>query len=202
MDHYGDLKWWPATSPYEVITGAILTQNTAWTNVELALANLGDRLTPEFIQGIEMEDLKQLIRPAGFYNQKARYLKAVTDWYANYNFSAERVKQVPLQTLRQELLAVKGVGPETADSILLYAFDFPTFVVDAYTKRFCRRFPLSVGKTYDRIKLSFEENLPVDATVYNQYHALIVFNGKDHCKARPLCDDCPLNPTCKKLLSQ
>ena len=196
LAHYGDLDWWPAAAPYEVIVGAVLTQNTAWGNVEKALANFGDRLSPELVQAVSNEELAEMIRPAGFFNQKAVYLKAVTDWYARYSFDVAAVQQEPLGKLRTELLDVKGIGRETADSVLLYAFELPTFVVDAYTVRLCERYPLDAGKGYEAVKAYFESGIPKDVKAYNNYHALIVINGKEHCRKKPLCDGCPLDGMC------
>ena len=202
--HYGDLRWWPAETPYEVIVGAVLTQNTAWRNVEKAIANFGGRdfLSPQFVRDVDPIRLAAIIHPAGFYNQKALYLKAVTAWFEQYGYDAEVVRQQPLDSLRRELLAVKGVGKETADSILLYAFGFATFVVDAYTMRLCGRHGIDAGKTYDAVKAFFEANLPQSAEVYNHYHAYIVMLGKDFCrKTRPLCAACPLAELCARHLT-
>jgi len=196
LAHYGDLNWWPAKTPYEVMVGAVLTQNTAWSNVEKAIANFGDNLTPEFVLNANITELAEIIRPAGFFNQKTIYLKSVTEWFMRYNFDVPTVQREPLEKLRPELLSVKGVGKETADSILLYAFNFPTFVVDAYTVRLCDRFPVDAGKGYDAVKMYYESNLPQSAEGYNNYHALILINGKDHCRKKPSCDDCPLYDAC------
>ena len=198
LAHWGDLNWWPADTPYEVMVGAVLTQNTAWGNVEKAIANFGGNLTPEMILEVSHAQLAEIIRPAGFFNQKALYLKAVTQWYAGYGFDLPAVQQEPLQKLRAELLSVKGVGQETADAILLYAFGFPTFVVDAYTTRLCERFPIRAGKDYQAIKAHFERAVPRDVKIYNNYHALIVMNGKNHCRKKALCDGCPLGGLCQK----
>jgi len=198
--HYGNLNWWPAKTPYEVIVGAVLTQNTAWGNVEKAIANFGDNLSPQTVLDMDIEALKDIIRPAGFFNQKAVYLKEVTQWYKKYDFDVPTVQNESLKKLRPELLLVKGIGKETADSILLYAFGFPTFVVDAYTIRLFERYPIETRKGYDDVKAHFEVNLPTCVETYNNYHALIVINGKDHCrKSKPLCSKCPLNETCKKI---
>ena len=199
LGHYGDLDWWSADTPYEVIVGAVLTQNTAWGNVEKAIANFGGNLAPEIVLSASHAELAEIIRPAGFFNQKATYLKAVTQWYAGYGFDVTAVQKEPLQKLRAELLAVKGVGRETADSILLYAFGFPTFVIDAYTVRLCERFPVSAGKGYEALKAHFESAVPKDAKIYNNYHALIVINGKNHCRKKAICTGCPLGDFCKKL---
>lgn len=199
LDYYGDLEWWPAKTPYEVMVGAILTQNTAWTNVEKAIANLGDKLSPEIIESMVLEELIQLIRPAGFYNAKATYLKAVTAWYETYDYDADLVQKEEMSKLRRELLATKGVGHETADSILLYAFGFPSFVVDAYTHRLCSRYPLDVGKSYMDVKRYFESNLPHQRELYHHFHALIVMHAKAHCKKKPICDGCPLEQKCRRL---
>jgi len=195
--HYGNLNWWPAETPYEVMVGAVLTQNTNWGNVEKALANWQGNLSPEGIIASSHEELINIIRPAGFFNQKARYLKELTEWYKRYDFDFLRVRKEPLETLRAQLLCVKGIGKETADSILLYAFEFPTFVVDAYTVRFCARFAIDAGKTYDDIKTFFEARIPQEVELYKNYHALIVINGKNHCKKRPQCNGCPLYGDCK-----
>jgi endonuclease III related protein len=190
--HYGDLKWWPADSPYEIMVGAILTQNTAWINVEKALANFEGKLAPELIETISIEELIKIIRPAGFFNQKAIYLKELTKWYKKYNYCVKKVQEQELLGLRKELLNTKGVGAETSDSILLYAFEFPTFVVDAYTKRLLSRMGISDMIKYDDIKALFEGNLPTDSMLFNHFHALIVINSKDYCRAKPKCTGCPL----------
>jgi len=198
--HHGNLKWWPAKTPYEVMVGAVLTQNTAWGNVLKAIANFEGKLSPSYVLDMDIEKLKDIIRPAGFFNQKAQYLKAVTSWFAKHNYDIPTLKRIPLDKLRPELLSVKGIGKETADCILLYALNLPTFVVDAYTVRLCERYPIDTKTNYDAIKKIFESSLPKSVEIYNNYHALIVINGKDHCrKSKPLCDSCPLNDTCEKL---
>ncbi len=197
--HYGDLDWWPADTPFEVVVGAVLTQNTAWTNVEKAIECFEGDLSAERILDLPMEELEEIIRPAGFYRQKAQYLKAVTEWFLGYDGDIDLIKSRPLADIRSELLQVRGVGNETADSILLYAFDFPTFVVDAYTMRLFGRFPLDAGKTYIEVKNFCERELPQDAEVYKHFHALIVQNGKDHCKKKMACAGCPLEGECGKL---
>ena len=201
LSHYGEPLWWPAETPYEVIVGAVLTQNTAWGNVGKAIANFGDNLTPEAVAEAETVQLIEIIRPTGFFNQKAAYLKAVTNWFSKYNYDVASVQREPLEKIRAELLSTRGVGPETADSILLYAFEFPTFVVDAYTMRFCERLPIDAGKGYASVKAYFEVNLPRSVKLYNCYHALIVINGKDHCRKRPVCDGCPLADICEKMIN-
>ena len=206
---YGELNWWPAKTPYEVIVGAILTQNTAWGNVEKAIANFGGNLTPETVMNVDSDELMELIRPSGFFNQKAAYLKAVTAWFAKYGFDTRRVRGEPFSKVRSELLSTKGVGRETADSILLYAFGFPTFVVDAYTMRLCARYPIDAGKSYDDVKSYFEKHLRSEnrqcltaihdeTELYNNCHALIVINGKEHCRKKPACAGCPLERQCVK----
>ncbi|MFT8705243.1 endonuclease III domain-containing protein [Bifidobacterium aquikefiricola] len=199
-ERYGDAHWWPAKTPYEVMVGAILTQNTAWTNVDKALDNLRpDRLQPEIIARMPMDELCDAIRPAGFFNQKSKYLKAMTAWFARYDYDVETVRRHPLKQCRAELLATKGIGQETADSILLYAFDEPTFVVDAYTNRLFDRIPIKAGKNNREIKAFCESQLPASAELYNSFHALIVTNAKEHCRKRPLCDTCPLFTQCSKV---
>lgn len=197
---YGNLNWWPAKTPYEVMVGAVLTQNTNWGNVEKAIVNFGDSLTPEAVSNMEIEELIDIIRPSGFFNQKSRYLKSVTEWFAKYNYDVPTVRHKPMDMVRAELLQVKGVGKETADAILLYAFGFPSFVVDAYTTRLCERYPINIQKDYDTIKGYFEAQLPQSVEVYNNYHAMIVINAKEHCRKKPLCDNCPLDELCEKRL--
>ncbi len=198
LAHYGELNWWPAGTPYEVIVGAVLTQNTAWRNVEMAIANFGEDLSPETVSGYEHEKLMQIIRPAGFFNGKACCLKAVTAWYARYGFDVPSVQKEPLDKLRAELLCIKGIGQETADSILLYAFGFPTFVVDAYTLRLCNRYPIETGRGYAAVKAFFEVNLPPDREIYKGLHAQIVVNAKEHCRKKASCGGCPLSAACEK----
>jgi endonuclease-3 related protein len=198
-DGYGDIGPWPAETVYEILVGSILTQNTAWTNVEKAIRNFASDLTPQRIQALPQEELEALIRPAGFFRQKASYLKNLTNWYASYNFDPEVVRREAMEKLRKELLELKGVGPETADAILLYAFEFPTFVVDTYTKRLFSRYPVEAGKSYKEIKTYVEDRLPRDTMVYNRFHALIVHNAKEHCKKKPVCEGCPLEEACENV---
>jgi endonuclease-3 related protein len=196
FSRYGNLHWWPAQTPYEVIVGAILTQNTAWGNVEKAIANFGGDLSPERVLTLPSGDLADIIHPAGFFYQKSGYLHEVTHWFERYGFSIEAVSHLPLERVRSELLSLKGVGRETADSILLYAFGFPSFVIDAYTMRLLSRLPIDVEKSYDVVKALFESNLPQETALYNNYHALIVINAKDHCRKKACCEDCPLADIC------
>ena len=174
----------------------MLTQNTAWSNVEKAIANFGESLSPAAVADADLAELTETIRPAGFFNQKVCYLKALTAWYTEYGYDVPTVQKEPLAKLSAELLVTKGVGQETADSILLYAFGFPTFVVDAYTVRLCGQYPIETGKGYAAVKAYFEGNLPQSADVYNGFHAQIVINAKEHCRKKPLCDGCPLSGAC------
>jgi endonuclease-3 related protein len=192
LARYGNLGWWPAKTPYEVMVGAILTQNTAWGNVEKAIANFAGDLSPERVMSLDMEALIEIIRPAGFFNQKALYLREVTAWFGKHGFDVSAVRKLPLEQVREELLAVRGVGNETADSILLYAFGFPSFVVDAYTMRLLSRLPIDAGRGYESVKTYFESRLPRDVKIYNNFHALIVVNAKEHCRKKPVCKGCPL----------
>jgi endonuclease-3 related protein len=194
--HYGDLNWWPGGSAYEIIVGAVLTQNCAWSNVEKAIANFGDKLSPKFVLAADIETLGEIIRPAGFFTRKAAYLKAVTEWFAKYDFSAEKIAEKSLPEIRLELLGVTGIGRETADSILLYAANIPTFVIDAYTKRLCSRLPITDETDYEKLKKYFEDNLPREVYLYNNFHAAIVNLCKDFCRKKPLCGGCPLSGGC------
>jgi len=174
LSEYGPQHWWPADSQYEVVVGALLTQNTNWRNVEKAIANLKDAgvLSPEAILKTRNPELEALIRPSGFYRQKAERLKLLTAKYAE-------ILGRDSPPTREELLEVKGVGKETADSILLYAFGLPYFVIDAYTRRFCAHHRLFEGKEYDDYRSFFESSLPRSVPLYREYHALIVEWGKD-----------------------
>jgi endonuclease III related protein len=194
---FGPQDWWPGDTPFEVIVGAILTQNTNWTNVEKAITNIknADLLSPDKLHRIDITKLAQLIRPAGYFNIKAKRLKNFLDWFfVNFSNFFENLQKVPTPDLRELLLSVKGIGPETADSILLYALNRPVFVVDAYTARICARHQLiSEDADYHQIQETFESNLPCDIQLFNEYHALLVHLGKDFCKPRPKCEECPLN---------
>ena len=194
--YFGDLHWWPGDSPFEIIVGAILTQNTAWRNVEIAIGCLKSKglLYPEGILETEDEVLADLIRSAGYYNIKTRRLKSFIRYLnEEYGGSLDGMFSEDLWTLREKLLAVKGIGEETADSILLYAGHKPIFVVDAYTRRILQRHDLiQDGDTYADIQRLFMNHLPRSVPIYNQYHALLVNAGKHFCSKSPRCDGCPL----------
>lgn len=200
-NRFGAQRWWPAETPFEVIIGAILTQNTAWTNVEKAITNLkaADLLAPAALCRLAPAELEQLIRPAGFFRQKAGRLRQVTTILVeHYGGDVERLCAGPLDEARHRLLALSGVGPETADSILLYAAHRPSFVVDAYTRRIFTRLGLLDGtEGYEVIRTRFMKELPPDVPLFNEYHALIVTLAKVHCRKRqPLCPSCPLVADC------
>jgi endonuclease-3 related protein len=199
LDHFGPQHWWPGETPFEVLVGAVLTQNTSWTNVSRAIHNLRDEnlLSLAALAGLPEETLAEKIRPAGYYNLKARRLKNLLACIAGDEASAGDLDRFFAQetlTLREKLLAVKGIGPETADAILLYAAHKPIFVVDAYTYRMLTRHGLISAETdYAEMQELFMDTLPADAALYNEYHALIVRLGKEYCKkSRPRCPQCPL----------
>ncbi len=196
---YGPRNWWPARTPFEMMVGAILTQNTTWKNVEKAINNFGNRLSPEFLENVAVEELAGIIRPSGYYNQKALKLKALTTWFAKYSYNIDKVREVNGETLRLELLGVKGVGRETADSILTYALHKPYFVLDAYTKRIFSRLGYEIPASYDELRLRIENNIPQELYLYNEFHALIVEHAKRHCSKAPSCGGCPLLNGCTKL---
>jgi len=193
---WGAQSWWPGDTRFEMMLGAILTQNTAWTNVEKAIANLrkNNALDLAVLEKVPVEQIAEWIRPAGYFNQKAGYIREMIDTlHHRFGGSLNKLFALDTPTLRNELLSWKGVGPETADSILLYAGKRPVFVVDAYTKRFLDRHGWCDQKaSYNGIARLFTDNLPEDAQRYNEYHALIVRLGKEHCKTRPQCKGCPL----------
>ena len=196
LAHYGPQKWWPADSPFEVMVGAILAQNTAWKNVEKAIRNLKtyELLDARKIHELDQDTLALAIKPAGYYNVKAARLKNFIAWFlSRFDADLERMRQVSPSRLREELLEVKGIGPETADAILLYALEIPTFVVDTYAHRVLTRHDLAIEEaTYEDLKESFEKNLPRDAKLYNDFHALIVSVGKEYCRPKARCEQCPL----------
>jgi len=200
MAYYGPQQWWPAEEPFEVIIGAILTQSAAWTNVEKAIANLKSAgvLSAQALRQLPLNELAALIRPSGYYNAKALKLKAFADWLAE-NFSGDLDRMFALETgiLRRELLAVHGIGEETADSILLYAGNKPVFVIDAYTRRITDRLGIAQDdSSYTHYQRLFMENLPPDVKMFNEYHALLVQLGKDACRKRPRCERCCLGEMC------
>jgi endonuclease-3 related protein len=203
LDAFGPQKWWPGDTQFEVMVGAILVQNTSWQNVERAIRNLrdADLLEPKALYELPEEELEELIRPAGYYRVKTGRLRSLLKFVVEiYDGSLEAMFRRPLAELRDELLRVHGVGQETADSILLYAGGMPTFVVDAYTYRiFSRHGWIDLESDYGRIQEYFHDNLPADAPMYNEYHALIVNLGKQFCKkSKALCDACPLRPMLPK----
>jgi len=198
---YGPRHWWPADSPFEMIVGAILTQRTAWTNGEKALANLkrAGALSPAAMRALSAGELAELIRPSGFYRGKARKLMAFLDMIDDrFEGDLERMLAAPGDELRPVFLATYGIGEETADAILLYAARQPFFVVDAYTRRtFSRLGVRPGGDAYSAWQRLFEESLPQDAALYGEYHALIVEHAKDACRVEPLCDRCVLAAVCE-----
>ena len=216
---YGPQHWWPGDTPFGVMVGAVLTQNTAWGNVEKAIANLkkNDALSAEAIVGCEHDRLAAWLKPSGYFNIKATRLQNFCRWYlAQGGFEA--LNQRPTDELRHGLLSVNGVGPETADDMLLYAFERPVFVIDAYTRRLfsrlglvlrpgyidgCRIRQYNLGGVlvdeklgYEALRSFFETALPADVALFNEYHALIVRHAKQACRKRPLCEACPLAVDC------
>lgn len=203
--HFGDLHWWPGETPFEVVVGAILTQNTSWNNVKIAIDNLKSRgiLDPEKLFEIEDSILAELIRPSGYYNVKTRRLKAFLRFlHREYEGNLERMFEDDLWILREKLLDVNGIGEETADSILLYAGNKPVFVVDLYTRRILQRHNIINGSPdYGEIQKLFMTNLPASVRLFNQYHALLVNTGKHFCRKAPRCEGCPLENMGSMLLA-
>ena len=193
---FGPQHWWPGKTPFEVAVGAILTQNTNWSNVEKAIANLKkDKvLNPSALHDMSHARLASLIRPAGYFNIKAGRLKNFISFLINeYHGSMSRMKKEDLRSIRKRLLAVNGIGPETADSIMLYALEKPVFVIDAYTKRVLSRHNILEHNTsYDAFQGLFHSKLREDISLFNEYHALFVRLAKEYCRTKPLCAGCPL----------
>jgi len=223
LERFGSLNWWPIDKDYhekygsdprfEIIVGALLTQNTAWSNVEKAIANLKSKkmLDLKKMVNIEIVNLQNMIKPSGFFNQKAKRLKNLALYlHHNYHSNLDIFFNRDINIIREELLSLKGIGPETADSILLYAGNLPIFVVDAYTKRICERLPLDINSSYNDIKHYFESEISKKFSegeltqTYNKMHALIVMLAKNYCKKKPDCFICPLKNYCmfKKYLFQ
>lgn len=198
LRRYGPQGWWPGETQLEIIVGAILTQNTSWTNVEKAIADLKEVVSldsPTDLHGLSIKRLSRLIRPAGYYNVKARRIKNFTQFLEErYGSSIKMLGALDSQRLREELLSVNGIGPETCDSIMLYAFNRAVFVIDAYTKRiFSRHGYFTHDILYESAQRYFMNNLPAKEKIFNEYHALIVRLAKEHCRTNPRCDGCPLS---------
>ena len=193
---FGPQGWWPGNSRFEILLGAILTQNTNWGNVEKALANLtaAGCMDPRSLYEMEVGELAELIRPAGYYNVKAKRVKNFLGWlFENFDGDLDSPARMSTAALRVELLGIKGIGYETTDSILLYAFEKITFVVDAYTARIAVRHGLIDSEVgYEELKSLFEDNLAADRELFNEYHALLVRLGKEFCRKTPQCAGCPL----------
>ncbi len=197
FETFGPQHWWPGETPFEVIVGAVLTQNTSWRNVERAIDNLreADLLEPRTLYDVPVEELEELIQPAGYFRVKARRLRSMLEFIIEqYNGSLETMFRTELSELRGRLLGVHGIGPETADSILLYAGGLPSFVVDTYTHRvFARHGWIGFDANYHQIQDYVQGALPQKVPLYNEYHALLVRVGKDYCrKSNPKCAECPL----------
>ena len=188
LDTYGKPRWW-SDDPFTVMFQSVLVQNTAWSSVEKTCASIRDKLTPGYIGSLPTEGLEQLIRPCGSYKAKARTIQALITWYRRYDFDHRKVKSVPMQELRKELLSIRGIGDETADVILVYAFYQPTFIVDAYTRRFLSRLGYGFEDDTARKKF-FETELKKDAWLYGWYHWLILEHCISVCKKSPKCDKC------------
>ena len=196
-DRYGDLGWWPAADAYEMCVGAILTQNTSWSSVEKAIANFGGRLSPAYVRTLSHEELTEIIRPSGFFNQKAERIRVLTAWLEGLGCKPADCR-LPTAELRRQLLALKGVGRETADSILVYAFGRLSFVVDAYTRRLLSRLGYELSGDYDDIRRMIEASIAPELYLYNNFHAVIVEQCKQHCLKKPRCEGCPLDAVCPK----
>jgi endonuclease-3 related protein len=207
-ERFGPQGWWPGDSPLEIVVGAILTQNTNWKNVERAIDNLRDAGLLEWtaLCTLPVEELGEIIRPAGYFRVKAQRLHNLVRHVTQAGFeSLEEFLRLPTQELREQLVSIKGIGPETADSIVLYAAERPVFVVDTYTARILKRHNwIEAEADYHALQERFHDELPPQQALYNEFHALIVKTGKDYCRPRPQCDGCPLEsllpaggPTCR-----
>ena len=195
---YGPQGWWPAQGPFEMMVGALLTQRTTWHNAGLAIAALRrfDALSPEALARLPVPEIEALVRPAGTYRVKAARLRALARWYVDSG-GRESMASRATADLRAELLGLAGVGPETADDILVYAFGRPVFVVDAYARRILSRYGWAKGhEPYERLSAAVAEVFGPDAPALGEFHALLVEHGKRHCRAKPRCRGCPLAERC------
>ena len=193
---YGKPRWW-SDDPFTVMFQAVLVQNTTWSCVEKTSEAMGDRLHPEYIENLPVEELEEQIRPCGFCKAKARTIQALTAWFRRYDFDREEVRELSVTKLRSELLAIRGIGAETADVILVYAFYQASFIIDAYTRRLLTR--LGYAFSHDAaIRQFFETDLPRDARLYGWYHWLILEHGIAVCQKRPKCERCPLQAVCRQ----
>lgn len=195
LEAYGKPRWW-SDDPYKVMFQAILVQNTAWSSVEKVTKAVGGRLAPSYILELSQPELEALIRPCGFCQGKAASIRRLTEWYAQYSFDAETVSKKDKHELRQELLSLKGVGTETADVLLVFAFHLPSFIIDAYTRRFLER----LGYTFlndAEIRSFFENSLPRDYQVYGWFHWLVLDHGIQHCRKTPVCEGCTFYSSCQ-----
>jgi len=195
--YYGPQGWWPAASDFQMLISAILVQRTNWKNVEFALSNLGEDVTAGKLIQMEEAVLAEKIRPSGFYRMKAKKVKAWLHWFQKYDFQIEKVQNVDQAVLRKELLAIHGIGEETADAMLLYAFDKPGFIADNYAMRLFHRIGYQLPKAYRAFKKEVEHHFPNDLNMHQEFHALIVEHGKQYCKKTPLCETCPLLSFCR-----
>ena len=200
LNHFGNQNWWPAETKFEVIVGAILTQQTSWKNVEKSIKNLKDKnvLEPKKLFNLPVKRLESLIKPCGFFKVKTKRLRSFLEFFVeNYDSNLDIMFETSLNDLRNNLLSVHGIGPETCDSILLYAGDKPIFVVDAYTLRLCERYSIINSRNYEEVRKFFEKNLSKDVNLFKEFHALIVELGKNYCKTKPKCVECPLKRGCE-----
>ena len=199
LERYGPRDWWPADSRFEVMVGAILVQNTAWSNAEKAIRALSDAglLSPQALRSTGQDEIAQLIYSSGYYNMKAKKLKALVEWLGERDDDIEALMAEDPATLREDLLAIHGIGEETADDILLYALDMPVFVIDHYTKRLLHRLGLAPEKgPYTLYQRLFIDHLPPDVSLFNEYHALTVTHAASTCKKEPACVECCLLEIC------
>lgn len=201
LECFGSQHWWPGETPFEVMVGAVLTQSVAWKNVEKAIRALKDAgaLSPEALRNMSLEKTAGMIRSTIYYNVKARKLKALVEWFgASCGDSTDAMREKDVEELRAELLGIWGIGEETADSIVLYAAEKPSFVIDAYTRRIIDRTGLKpAGNGYGDYQGLFMEHLPPDVALYNEYHALLVRLGKEVCRPKPLCSECCIRDLCE-----
>ncbi len=201
---FGFLNWWPGDSPDEILIGAVLTQNTSWKNVEKAISTLKEAklLSVKKLAKFNLRELQQMIKPSGYYRQKAKTLTKICTYITSNYETTDNFFSQELYSLRKELLSLNGIGPETADAIILYAAEKPVFVIDSYTRRIMQRvYAMDKEPKYEALQEVLQKAIPQKLSIYKDFHAQFVELGKNHCRKKPLCDNCPLNGVCKHAAS-
>ncbi|WP_077324588.1 endonuclease III domain-containing protein [Virgibacillus siamensis] len=200
-EYYGPQHWWPAETVFEMLIGAILVQNTSWRNVEKAIIKVKPYMEPELMYHLQEWKLAELIQSSGFFNIKAKRIKAFLEWFKRYDFDVRQIRELDGIRIREELLDIKGIGRETADVMLVYAFEKPVFVADGYARRIFDRYGFDMPAAYDDFRRQVEARMTYELHVFKEFHALLVEHAKSYCKKRPICGTCPLQHNCMQRIT-